>query len=251
MQYQGILADTHGSPTTNGSVQATFNIYSDQYGGYPIVSLPTTLSVQNGYFSTILSGLFAGVFSMTSNRYIEAVFDGQGTGSRTQIGAVPYALHAYAAEDWANVPSSLGAGPALVVDDNGRVGIGVTTPSYTLDVSGDVKTKFPVLRGSPAVFYLTSGFNNITVAPEINQVAIMNFTVGDGAVLNLTIGSDPPSPCSLTLILANHGSGKPVINFIPNPKIYAAHFQYPAPDTGETQVYDIFFNGTDYLVHTL
>lgn len=102
--YQGRLTDDRGVPVT-GAVTGVFRIIKggDAMGGGDEVFAETNNTVQldaNGVFSMMIGDGTANFLAAvhdgtTSNRFIEAVINGETNKPRQQLVAVPYAIHAF------------------------------------------------------------------------------------------------------------------------------------------------------------
>lgn len=136
--YQGRLSQS-GAPYT-GLADFEFRLYDAPTGGTLLGSQSVAdVAVADGLFSVTLNG--ADEFGTSAfngqERWLEIVVNGQTLASRQPLTATPYALYALDGTP----PSSLRApdgtpDPALVVDDAGEIGIGVTIPANRLHVGG-------------------------------------------------------------------------------------------------------------------
>ena len=125
ISYQGFLADSGGTPVSDGNYAMSFAIYDASSGGSKIwEETQSSVSVGGGYFSVLLGSgscttgcpLGASTFSGTT-RYLQATVDGT-TFPRQRLAAVPYALQAEeaAAMDWSGL-TAVPAGFADGTDD--------------------------------------------------------------------------------------------------------------------------------------
>ena len=127
--YQGFLADSGGTPISDGSYAMTFSIYDAASSGSKIwEENQSGVAVGGGYFSVLLGSgscttgcpLGAGTFSGTT-RYLQAsVTTGSGTTTfpRQQLASAPFALQATEAQTmvWSGL-TSVPAGFADGTDD--------------------------------------------------------------------------------------------------------------------------------------
>lgn len=137
MNYQGILKDADGNPL-NGSYTMTFRIYDEPEGGNNLCEeTHANVTVRDGHFNVLLGysvPLSAELFS-SPDRYIGVTVDPYDEMyPRQRFATVPYAFHANRAFGL----SAADGDPldAVTVDDDGKVGIGTTSPSVPLHVRG-------------------------------------------------------------------------------------------------------------------
>ncbi len=153
INYQGTLTDLDGIPLT-GDHNLTFALYPDSAQAIPALWIEphTDVSVDHGLFSVILGGitpipdsLFAG-----DECWLGIIIDDPPEiYPRMRFTSVPWALRAAVADTAYEVIGGVGDGhslnaadgepvDALYVDDEGRVGIGTTTPDpdTRLDIPG-------------------------------------------------------------------------------------------------------------------
>ena len=259
MTYQGTIGgQATRLPVTTSSMPATFRLYDHLLSASPIWSETVNLNIQGGHFSTVLgggmmTGLSPSLFSTTSDRYLSVQLDtGSESTTKIQIGAVPYAFRAYSADTLLVVPNELkypGNAAALWIDSNDNVGIGTTTPSYRLDVSGNLRVKNAIIRPTHSTTISTTGPQTVNLPfGDGAQDFLINFTVSK-VDLSIAVSSEPPAPCELTVTLINY-SPSPVssVSYASNSKSYFPNQNFSAPGPDETQVYHIFYNGTDYLI---
>jgi hypothetical protein len=144
--YNTFLGNQAGYSNTTGTSNTFLGLYagysnttgySNTFSGYAAGSSNTT-----GTSNTFL-GLYAGYSNTTGS---ENTFSGYRAGysNQTGVGNVFIGYRAGYYETGSNklyVANGSAAGNVLIYGDfsTGRVGIGTTTPAYTLDVSGDIR----------------------------------------------------------------------------------------------------------------
>jgi hypothetical protein len=204
MSYQGYLTDGNGAAlgSTNTGPKAydvVFRIWDSATAGTKLFSELQTVTVDNGYFSVLLGQGTAysqdptlhvplmNVFSNSAalSRYVELTVLGIGSGGsitilpRLQLVSSPFAFQAANALNItgtnvinaANFSTNLGVWQASgtnIYRVGGNVGIGVSSPTAALDISGVTHTSGPILlKGAGdinhGVGYATSvtNFNNL------------------------------------------------------------------------------------------
>ena len=146
INYQGDAEDHEGNPLT-GYYTMTFRIYDDVIGTTTLWQEEHfNVTVRKGNFSVLLGNntpltntLFTvpdRFIGVTVHPYDEMV-------PIQRFASVPYAMHSYHATkaDHAFTLSAPDGEPkdALVVDNDGQVGIGTTSPSNKLEVAGKIE----------------------------------------------------------------------------------------------------------------
>jgi hypothetical protein len=116
MHFQGYLTDAGGNPL-DGRYALTFRIYDTASGGTLFwQETHVAVPVSQGAFAVMLgsqgSPLTPGVFG-GSGRYIELAIDNNPPLPRQQLAAVPYAMHAYAAQTALQATQALTATTAI------------------------------------------------------------------------------------------------------------------------------------------
>ena len=150
MNYQGYVTDAGGNPIT-GTLEMTFSIWDAETGGVQLWSeTQSSVSVTNGTCSVILGSVTSipdDVFTGPS-RWLETQIGTEVLSPRREMVSLGYAFKAEYADtaDYARNPDghSLDAADgdpvdAVLVDDDGNVGIGATNPSAKLDVRGTLQ----------------------------------------------------------------------------------------------------------------
>lgn len=190
LSFQGLLKDANGVPVS-GSVTLQFRIYDAQTGGnlvdmdgdgqtYPTVPgegdvgqdvKEVSTTATNGIVSTKFGPVSPKAFNGNA-RWLEIRVNGSPL-SRTEVAG------AAMIGEQLNVPGSGSA--AVVVADNGFVGLNTSMPSQMLDVNGTVQSKFSnVLKpnGEPAI-----ELKGTEQGYEVGVVRLYNTTGKNVAVL--------------------------------------------------------------------
>jgi len=139
LNYQGKLTDSSGDPVT-GIVSVTFAIYDALTGGTQLWSeTHVSVTVTNGLFNAILGGTTSIPDSVSSGgeRYFQLTVDGETITPRQRIVSVLFALKAQGAEKL-DAPDGEPL-DAVYVDNDGKVGVGTTSPSEKLELDGAIK----------------------------------------------------------------------------------------------------------------
>ena len=148
MTYQGILKNADGEGIPDSFFDVTFRIYDTEYGG--------TESWIESFFdvATDGKGLFSVGFSNVNlafdeDYWLELEIEGEILSHRQKINMSAYAAradtsdYAIAGAGWVDDGSSI-----RLEDAADNVGIGIPTPSYKLDVLGDIHTYEDVISES-------------------------------------------------------------------------------------------------------
>jgi len=141
INYQGFLTDQDGTPLS-GSYQITFALYSDSTGVESIVWGEEThdaININNGLFNVLLGGVDTlTAEDLDGDRYLGIREAGEPEMTpRMRLVSVAYSLQAEKAK-YAKTLSATDGDPvdAVVVDTEGNVGVGVSSPTVKLDVDG-------------------------------------------------------------------------------------------------------------------
>jgi hypothetical protein len=147
LNYQGKLI-SNGQPVTTPR-KITFTIYDAETGGKVVwFEEQPNVDVKNGVFNVFL-GSFAplpdSLFRSKRERWLEVNVAGQSLGPRARIGSVAFAIKA----ESANSLDAPDGSPtdAVIVDNNGNVGIGIKNPSAKLQIDdGEFRLSEPNLN---------------------------------------------------------------------------------------------------------
>jgi hypothetical protein len=156
INYQGKLVI--GGRPLQTTAEITFTIFGAATGGTALWSEKQLVTPSNGIFNVFLGSVTPfprDLFTGTEQRWLALnVGNNPPLGQRTQITSVAYALKANSA----NALDAPDGDPtnAVVVDNNGNVGIGTTSPAANLHVaSSDITTNLRISA--------TGGFGNVAV----------------------------------------------------------------------------------------
>lgn len=201
LNYQGHLVDAQTSEDVTATLEITFQIYDQETKGTQLWSeTHPVVEVYKGLFSVMLG-------SMTP--FPNDLFDGSSLWLQTEVGAevlqprkpmvsVAYSLRSHKADQATEAEHAVLADTAAfsysvdgwTVDGNdvyretGKVGIGTTDPSYTVDVIGSVKAN--MFFGSGA------GLTGITTTPDDDWTVLGN-NMYAGVSGNVGIGVTNPT----------------------------------------------------------
>ncbi|MFA5928855.1 MAG: hypothetical protein WC838_06130 [Candidatus Margulisiibacteriota bacterium] len=132
LTYSGRLLQN--GALVNSTLTMTFKIYKDLTSVLPADLLWSTsnisVEVNQGIYSVTLDQVSPNVF-VNENAYLEVIVGSETLAPRTKINSVGYALQAGGLSN--------GGVQAVVVSNNGFVGIGTPTPSTALEVAGSIR----------------------------------------------------------------------------------------------------------------
>jgi trimeric autotransporter adhesin len=146
VKYSGLLKDASGD-LLNGTVGATFAIYSTQNGGVPLWTETQNVFCSQGRYTVSLgSGTIAGIptelFSSGQSRWlgVRILSPGEEESSRIFLTSVPYALKAADADTVGGLPASAFARAGASVPGPGNA-VGIEqSPSVSPNTSSTVTT---------------------------------------------------------------------------------------------------------------
>lgn len=152
--YQGVLKNSDGTPLV-GPVNIVFRLYKQSTGGESLFAEEhKDVPLINGVYSVHIG---AGNELETENSsggipdqvlgesqlwlgesiFAESIDDGEELKPRLEIGSSLFALKSHSAEQLVKPGSSE---TSVIVNENGNVGIGTTTPETKLEVNGVIRT---------------------------------------------------------------------------------------------------------------
>jgi len=149
--YQGRLKE-YGQAIT-GTRTMCFKIYDAATDGHEKWSSGnTSVTITNGLFSKILS---PSLDWRGRDYYIETIISGKILAPREKITAQIYALHSQTAEDITKSEGAIhfciGESTPVIVQGDGKIGVGTTQPQAKLDVNGDIRADSMFIGGSLVV----------------------------------------------------------------------------------------------------
>ena len=191
MTYQGYLVDGNGDPLGNSApanYDVIFRIYDAKQGGSKLWTEQQTVTVDKGYFSTLLgegtsfnnepNGNLSTVFDglAISDRFIGIIVDMDGSSleiaPRLRLLSSPYSFTATQARKLTDGAGNsnfykegnaikIGAGPSpsMTLTDDGYLGLGVDNPDYKLAVeTTDSSKPYPLsLKGPHGSVFMGAG----------------------------------------------------------------------------------------------
>ncbi|MFH2055938.1 MAG: tail fiber domain-containing protein [bacterium] len=179
---QGFLANPEGAAVPNAEYNAVFSIYDVASGGSPLWTETRTIGTVDGVFSIIVgSGTpIPGDLFANSNLFLGIRVEGDPElAPRQRLVTAPYAFRALNA-DTADYALAGAGGGSVWVDDgsvvrlanqNDSVGIGVASPSYKLEVDGQI------VSGSGCA---ATGVNSVVGGGQDNHVWGNRSVIGGG-----------------------------------------------------------------------
>ena len=141
VNYQGYLTDADGQALT-GDQEISFLLYEQLEGGVDLWNETQTVTLENGLFNVLLGSADSTltIEHLSGERFLGIkIGEDDELEPRMRMASVSHSVTATHAEG-AYTLDSPGNGPtdAVIVDDNGNVGIGTDNPQANLDVSGKV-----------------------------------------------------------------------------------------------------------------
>lgn len=187
---QGVLRDQQNRAVADGEYTMTFSFYTQKTGGNPIwTSLPQGVRVQNGVFSTKLSGFNSDV-TFADQYYVGILVIGNGAelSPRMELTAAPYAMAI--------------RGEQNVITGTGNIGLGTLNPTERLEVQGNVKASGKLLAGDSVSLgskirfkSANGGIYDVYNKPLVVQAA----SAGGGTQLMFGPGGSITSPFGFSL----------------------------------------------------
>jgi hypothetical protein len=220
ISYQGFLADSSGTPLSDGSYAMTFAIYDAASGGTKIwEETQSSVTVGGGYFSVLLGNgscttgcpLDASTFSGTTRYLQTSVTTGSGTTTfpRQRLASAPFALQATEAQtmDWSGL-TAVPAGFADGTDDGATYDNVITVAKSGGDFTSVASALNSITDSSSSNRYL------VRVMPgeytETSLVTVKSYVHLRGSGPNATVitssrSSATPSNASATVDLLDNG----------------------------------------------
>jgi hypothetical protein len=155
INYQGFLTDQNGT-ALSGSYEISFRLYDEASGNHPWLWHEThaAVNVENGMFNVLLGSIDTlTAADLQGERFLAIKLAGEiEMTPRMRLASVAYSLQA----DKAYTLSAADGDPenAVIVDNDGNVGIGTTSPQVKLDVGGLINA-----NGFKTTIYDTGGVN--------------------------------------------------------------------------------------------
>ncbi len=137
LNYQGVLRDAEGKPIS-GVHKLSFRIYDDVTDPLPEarwMEEHNEVTVRNGQFSVLLGNTtpIPPALFHSPDRFIGITLDGlDEMVPRQRFASAPFAMYA---DHATSLIAPERSEPAVYVDDNGRVGVGTTSPQAQLQIS--------------------------------------------------------------------------------------------------------------------
>ncbi len=179
INYQGKITGT-----TDTTLNLNFYIYDAENGGTALWNQQIeNVDVKRGVFHVLLGGsaapFDANVFgSESGNRWLEVEIDGKSPfRPRYQLTSVPFAIQADKADTARAAQTALTLSAAdgdpvdaVVVDNEGNIGIGTTTPTQKLTVNGYVASQTVAFSAYVATNDLTGNFDRLPLTAVSNNI---------------------------------------------------------------------------------
>ncbi|MCB8977399.1 MAG: hypothetical protein H6657_08275 [Ardenticatenaceae bacterium] len=220
ISYQGYLADSGGTPLSNGNYAMSFAIYTASSGGSKVwEESQSSVAVGGGYFSVLLGSgscttgcpLGASTFSGTTRYLQTSVTTGSGTTTfpRQQLAAVPFALQATEAQTmaWSGL-TSVPSGFADGTDDGATYQHVVTVAKSGGDFTSVASAMNSITDSSSTNRYLVRVMPGVYT--ETSLVTVKSYVHVRGSGPNATVitssrSSSTPSNASATVDLLDNG----------------------------------------------
>ena len=198
--YQGRLADASGAPLT-GTYIIVFRLYNVASGGSPLWEESWTgvnsVQVNGGLFNVMLGSLTPIPQSLINGNSslwlgIDVGTDAEMT-PRVQLGSVPYAIQSQHAERANGLTAPDGSpADAVIVDNDGKVGIGTANPTAKLQIGGQGGL-LQLLNDDPATVSTSEvdfslGQTNKTGGNMNNWLQLRSFGDGYAGMLTSNLG---------------------------------------------------------------
>ncbi|MFH1688070.1 MAG: tail fiber domain-containing protein [bacterium] len=192
--YQGRLVDATGAPIDT-TVDITFRIYDSDNGGAPAwTQTHPAVVVQDGVFNVMLSFVSnaQSIFTGSSRWMTVQVGDGAESDPRIQLGQAPYAYHAEVADTADYALASATSGGSGWTDDgtvvrltteNDSIGIGTSSPTEKLEISGNCRVSGSIIVGNNTVVY---GYDASAIGADCTNRGDSSLLGGYGSIINET-----------------------------------------------------------------
>jgi len=200
INYHGKLKDATGNPLS-GTYDFTFRLYDTETRGNSVWGPEThnSVTVTNGYFNVKLGSILPFDLDFLKPYWLSIEVNNDGEMSpRVQLTSFGYAFTAQELyRQGANLAIQTTASGNIILKTagniqllDGNVGIGTTTPVFTLDVAGDVQmTGFKMSTGAQAGYVLTSDASGLGTWQASVGGGAGGWT-DDGTVVRLTTDTD-------------------------------------------------------------
>ena len=195
INYQGFLTDQNGT-ALNGSYVIWFRLYEDSTGFESIKweEKHNAVFVENGLFNVLLGSIDTlTARALAGERYlgIQVGTESEMT-TRIRLASVAYSLRAEEA-NYAHNLSAPDNDPleAVIVSNDGNVGVGESSPQAKLDVNGSMKVSgkfdFPNAFGwtsKDGVAWVVNAREEVTAVDENNKSGILLMVHATGGARN-------------------------------------------------------------------
>jgi hypothetical protein len=187
ISFQGITRNNAGNLITNQSISLRFSIINTSAAGTTLYQeTQSTLTNELGLFSinigtgTVVSGSMAAIDWKTNNKFLKVEIDPAGGTTYLNMGTQQFRSEAYALQanqsnngifngtnNYLVKSNGTGGANSIVIDDGTEVGIGVASPSETLEIGTATNTTLKI-SGLATTNTITTNATDIAVLTDNN-----------------------------------------------------------------------------------